>query len=134
MPRWLLKCVSFSPSAKFRLTPSPSQVQQSFATSLEHLGTSYVDSLIMHSPMRTKQANLTVWKELEALVTKGKVRRAFARQSSTLADLSLSLPHRYANLVSPTSTTPTSFAGHLRPSRSSPRSCELLPPRRLFAR
>ncbi|ORY89671.1 Aldo/keto reductase [Leucosporidium creatinivorum] len=53
--------------------PLATQVQQSFATSLQQLGTSYIDSLVMHSPMRTKQDNLIVWKEFEALVKEGKV-------------------------------------------------------------
>lgn len=100
-----------------------SQVQQSFATSLEQLGTSYIDSLVMHSPMCTKKENLIVWKEFEALVKEGKVRRAFAMPRLWLTDHSSS-PYRYASLASPTFTIPTSFNGRSRPSKSSPRSCE----------
>jgi len=34
------------------------QVRQSFATSLRNLGTDYIDSLVMHSPMRTHQQSM----------------------------------------------------------------------------
>jgi hypothetical protein len=38
----------------------------------------------MHSPMRTKQDNLTVWKEFEALVEEGKVGRTLSLCLATI--------------------------------------------------
>lgn len=35
------------------------QVRQSFATSLRNLGTDYIDSLVLHSPMRTHDQSMT---------------------------------------------------------------------------
>ena len=54
--------------------PLREQVLQSFAVSLENLQTTYVDSLVMHSPMSTLQDTLTVWKTFEELQKQGKVR------------------------------------------------------------
>jgi aryl-alcohol dehydrogenase-like predicted oxidoreductase len=34
------------------------QVRQSFATSLVNLGTDYVDSLVLHSPLRTHEQSM----------------------------------------------------------------------------
>lgn len=51
------------------------QVRQSFATSLRQLRTTYVDSLVMHSPMQTRKETLEVWKEFEYLFRQGKVRQ-----------------------------------------------------------
>jgi len=53
----------------------PTQVQQSMAKSLENLGVSFVDSLVMHSPMRTLPATLQVWREFEKFVRDGKVKQ-----------------------------------------------------------
>jgi len=53
----------------------PTQVQQSMAKSLENLGTSYIDSLVMHSPMRTFSATMQVWREFEKFVQDGKVKQ-----------------------------------------------------------
>ncbi|SCZ89831.1 BZ3500_MvSof-1268-A1-R1_Chr9g10611 [Microbotryum saponariae] len=54
--------------------PLAQQVRQSFETSLKQLGTDYVDSLIMHAPMRTREETRSVWTEFESLVKSGKVR------------------------------------------------------------
>ncbi|SCV69920.1 BQ2448_1314 [Microbotryum intermedium] len=54
--------------------PLAQKVRQSFETSLKQLGTDYIDSLIMHSPMRTREETRAVWTEFEALVKSGKVR------------------------------------------------------------
>lgn len=48
---------------------------QSFATSQKNLGTSYVDSLVMHSPMRTHADTMKVWRTFEALHQQGLVRQ-----------------------------------------------------------
>jgi len=53
----------------------PTQVHQSMAKSLENLGVSYVDSLVMHSPMRTFPATMQVWREFEKFVADGKVKQ-----------------------------------------------------------
>jgi len=47
------------------------QVQESFKVSLSNLGTSYVDSLVMHSPMSTHSDTMTVWREFEKLHGEG---------------------------------------------------------------
>lgn len=41
--------------------PLATQVEQSIQRSLQNLGTSYIDSLVMHSPMPTLEENLEVW-------------------------------------------------------------------------
>ena len=52
----------------------PDQVQQSFETSLKNLRTSYLDSYILHSPLRTLSDTLAAWRVLGALQDAGKVR------------------------------------------------------------
>lgn len=51
------------------------QVRQSFATSLKELKTEYLDSLVLHSPMQTREETAVVWKEFEKLVESGQVSR-----------------------------------------------------------
>ncbi|HEY6640986.1 aldo/keto reductase [Povalibacter sp.] len=53
----------------------PEQVQQSFAASLRHLQTTYLDSLVLHSPMQTLAQTLQVWRAMESLVEQGIVRQ-----------------------------------------------------------
>lgn len=50
------------------------QVLQSFQKSLENLQTTYLDSLVMHSPMETIQDTLTVWRVFEELQKAGQVK------------------------------------------------------------
>jgi diketogulonate reductase-like aldo/keto reductase len=50
--------------------PVAIQVQQSFASSLEHLGTDYLDSLVLHGPSRRDglgPADHEAWRAMEAL-------------------------------------------------------------------
>jgi diketogulonate reductase-like aldo/keto reductase len=47
------------------------QVAQSFATSLHNLQTSYVDSLVLHSPLPRAEQTLEAWRAMEALVDSG---------------------------------------------------------------
>lgn len=54
--------------------PLEEQVQQSIAKSLLNLQTSYIDSLILHSPMDTFEETLTVWKVFEDYVSSGVVK------------------------------------------------------------
>ena len=53
------------------------QVRQSFESSLRHLGTSWLDSVLLHGPSRSSglgPADLEAWGALEALVDEGKAR------------------------------------------------------------
>lgn len=50
------------------------QVRQSFAVSLRNLRTDYIDSLVMHSPMRHMADTLLVWRVFESLVDRGQVK------------------------------------------------------------
>ena len=55
----------------------PTQVRQSFASSLQHLRTDYVDSYVLHGPSDSRglsDADYAVWKEMEALCREGKTR------------------------------------------------------------
>lgn len=55
----------------------PTQVRQSFASSLEHLRTTYVDSYVLHGPSvryGLGEADVRVWKTMEALQREGKTR------------------------------------------------------------
>ncbi|MGM9451929.1 aldo/keto reductase family protein [Legionella bozemanae] len=52
------------------------QVQRSFASSLEHLQTDYIDSYILHGPSLSHgiiDADLEIWQTMEELVHSGKV-------------------------------------------------------------
>ena len=51
------------------------QVKQSLAKSLDNLRTTYLDSLVLHSPMSTHHDTMTVWRTFEGFVDEGKVRR-----------------------------------------------------------
>lgn len=55
----------------------PTQVRQSFASSLGHLRTDHVDSYILHGPSVARglsDADHDVWREMEALCREGKTR------------------------------------------------------------
>lgn len=43
------------------------QVKQSFSTSQKNLGTDYIDSLVLHSPLARKEDLLQVWRAMESL-------------------------------------------------------------------
>lgn len=51
------------------------QVFQSIQVSLRNLRTTYIDSLVMHSPMDTIEDTLKVWRTMERLVDEGIVRK-----------------------------------------------------------
>jgi diketogulonate reductase-like aldo/keto reductase len=54
------------------------QVRQSFASSLEHLGTDYLDSYVLHGPSSARGLSgqdRAVWEAMEALQLEGKTRR-----------------------------------------------------------
>ncbi|KAJ3119080.1 hypothetical protein HK098_005757 [Nowakowskiella sp. JEL0407] len=50
------------------------QVEESLQLSLQHLGVEYLDSLVMHSPMRTHADTMRVWKKFEKFLTEGTVK------------------------------------------------------------
>lgn len=55
----------------------PTQVQQSFASSLEHLHTDYIDSYILHGPSTRyglNEADFDVWRAMESLHKDGSAR------------------------------------------------------------
>jgi diketogulonate reductase-like aldo/keto reductase len=62
--------IPYDPSASL-----PEQVAQSFAASLRNLQTTYVDALILHSPMPGDEQTLEAWRAMEALVDSGGARR-----------------------------------------------------------
>ena len=51
------------------------QVQTSLEVSLENLQTTYLDSLVLHSPLSSMDDTLTVWRTMESFVDDGKVRQ-----------------------------------------------------------
>ncbi|KAL7541559.1 hypothetical protein ACHAXR_011592 [Thalassiosira sp. AJA248-18] len=51
------------------------QVRQSVQASLTNLKIDYIDSLVLHSPMKTMKETMRVWKVLESLVYDGKIRQ-----------------------------------------------------------
>jgi len=55
----------------------PTQVRQSFASSLEHLGTDYLDAYLLHGPERgggLTAGDWQVWRTMEALQREGRTR------------------------------------------------------------
>jgi diketogulonate reductase-like aldo/keto reductase len=50
------------------------QVEQSFLSSLRHLKTDYLDSLLLHAPMKTAKDTLRVWRAFEGLHNQGLIR------------------------------------------------------------
>lgn len=51
------------------------QVRQSVHTSIRNLKTDYIDSMVLHSPMKTMEETLKVWRVLEESVEEGKIRQ-----------------------------------------------------------
>ncbi len=51
------------------------QVEQSFQASMKNLQTSYLDSLVLHSPLTNQQDLLTVWQAMEQLFRSGGVKQ-----------------------------------------------------------
>lgn len=57
--------------------PVAQQVQQSFASTLEHFATDYLDSFVLHGPSSReglKPADLEAWRAIEALANAGRTR------------------------------------------------------------
>ena len=55
--------------------PLADQVAQSFQASLRNLQTSYIDALLLHSPLPTTQQTLEAWCAMESIVDAGAVTR-----------------------------------------------------------
>ena len=51
------------------------QVLQSFAVSLKNLRTTYIDCLVLHSPLENDSQTLEAWRAMESLVSAGSVRQ-----------------------------------------------------------
>lgn len=66
------------------------QVSQSIHASLRNLNTHYIDSMLLHSPMRTMDETMRVWRVLESSVEQGKIR--------TLGISNCYDPHTFAEL------------------------------------
>jgi diketogulonate reductase-like aldo/keto reductase len=76
--------------------PFAEQVAQSFASSLEHLHTDYLDSYVLHGPSGgygISAADQEVWRAMEALAAGGKTRLLGA---SNVSLEQLALLHRFA--------------------------------------
>jgi diketogulonate reductase-like aldo/keto reductase len=80
--------------------PYATQVEQSFASSLEHLGVTYIDSLLIHGPLTRRgwsDGDLEVWRKFEELQRAGRVRfigvsNVAADQVATLCELAAVKP------------------------------------------
>jgi diketogulonate reductase-like aldo/keto reductase len=62
--------VPYDPNA-----PLTEQVAQSFAVSLQNLQTTYLDCLVLHSPLASAKKTMEVWRAMESLVAAGGVRQ-----------------------------------------------------------
>ncbi|PIL35996.1 hypothetical protein GSI_01656 [Ganoderma sinense ZZ0214-1] len=56
-------------------TDIPTQIQSSIQTSLKNLRTTYLDSLVLHSPLRTLPQTLVAWRTLISLQDSGVVHK-----------------------------------------------------------
>jgi diketogulonate reductase-like aldo/keto reductase len=65
----------------------PEQVRQSVSASLSNLRTTYLDALLVHSPLSPFERTLQVWRELESLVEAGVVRQLGISNCYDLAQL-----------------------------------------------
>jgi diketogulonate reductase-like aldo/keto reductase len=66
--------------------PLSEQVPQSFAASLRNLRTTYLDGLILHSPLANSKQTLEAWRAMESLVDGG-IRRLGISNCYQLAEL-----------------------------------------------
>lgn len=61
--------IPYNPKAELK-----DQVRQSIEKSLQNLQLTYIDSLLMHSPMRNLKDNMDIWEVFEEYVNAGKVK------------------------------------------------------------
>jgi diketogulonate reductase-like aldo/keto reductase len=64
------QCISYDPKANLS-----DQVTQSFRVSIANLQTTYLDCLVLHSPMTSTQLTLEVWQAMEKLFKSGGVKQ-----------------------------------------------------------
>lgn len=76
------KQIPYDPSA-----PLAEQVAQSFHSSLRNLQTRYVDSLVLHSPLRTPQQTDEVWRAMESIAGSGRAKQIGISNCYDLAEL-----------------------------------------------
>jgi diketogulonate reductase-like aldo/keto reductase len=62
--------IPYDPQAKLT-----DQIEQSLAVSFQHFDHSYLDSLVLHSPLRTLKETVEAWKVFERYVEMGKIRQ-----------------------------------------------------------
>lgn len=58
-----------------RTAPLSEQVAQSFEVSKKNLGVSYVDGLILHSPLENRDRLMIVWQAMEQIYSRGETKR-----------------------------------------------------------
>ncbi len=58
-----------------RQAPLDEQVAQSFEVSKKNLGVSYVDGLILHSPLKNRDQLMMVWQAMEQIYNRGEAKR-----------------------------------------------------------
>ena len=56
-------------------SPLIEQVRQSLTTSLKNLQTNYIDSLVLHSPERTHEITMEVYRQCEKFIDEGHVKQ-----------------------------------------------------------
>lgn len=66
--------------------PLATQIEQSLLSSLRHLGSDYVDGLILHSPLASRAATLAAWRAMQQWVTRGTVRQLGISNCYALAE------------------------------------------------
>jgi diketogulonate reductase-like aldo/keto reductase len=66
--------------------PLEEQLRTSLATSLKNLKTTYLDSWVMHSPMKTMETTIQAWRVMEEAVDQGKVRQLGMSNCYSLED------------------------------------------------
>ncbi|OEH75037.1 uncharacterized protein LOC34617874 [Cyclospora cayetanensis] len=76
------KTIPYDPSL-----PVQEQVLHSIQVSLRELGVSYIDAVLLHSPLDTPQETLDAWRGLEAAVERGHVRALGISNCYCLQDL-----------------------------------------------
>lgn len=64
------KRIPYDPKA-----PLPEQIAESFAASLSNLRTSYLDGLVLHSPLDNAKETLQAWRAMESLAAGGGARQ-----------------------------------------------------------
>lgn len=66
--------------------PLATQIEQSLASSLRNLCTTYLDALVLHSPLESRARTLLAWRAMEQLVGSGGVRQLGISNCYALAE------------------------------------------------